>query len=90
MKRFLKLLVCLISFQAFSVQALTEEVAWKNVRDRSGIQVFNRSIEGSDFKEFMAQTTIDANLSTIIAVFDDTPSGLSGSKMLMKCTLKKE
>lgn len=58
------------------MQAIAEETAWKNVRDRNGIQVYNRSIAGSDFKEFMAQTTIDANLSTIIAVFDDTPAGI--------------
>ncbi|PSU35929.1 START domain-containing protein [Photobacterium lutimaris] len=76
MKKVLFLLLALVSVQAISAQAFAQEAPWKNVRDRNGIQVYNRSIEGSDFKEFMAQTTINANLSTIIAVFADTPSGI--------------
>ncbi|MGR5143359.1 START domain-containing protein [Photobacterium sp. DNB23_23_1] len=75
MKKILMSLVTLMCFQGVSSQAFAQE-PWKNVRDRKDIQVYNRAIEGSDFKEFMAQTTINANLSTIIAVFNDTNAGI--------------
>lgn len=76
MKQVLFSLLALVSVHAFSAQAIAQEALWKNVRDRNDIQVYNRSIKGSDFKEFMAQTTLDAKLSTIIAVFNDTHAGV--------------
>ncbi|MGF1683856.1 START domain-containing protein [Photobacterium minamisatsumaniensis] len=76
MNKILFSLITLFSFQGVSAQAFTQEAPWKNVRDRNDIQVYNRSIEGSDFKEFMAQTTVNADLSTIIAVFEDTKAGI--------------
>ncbi|MGR5062944.1 START domain-containing protein [Photobacterium sp. DNB22_13_2] len=75
MKKILMSLITLMCFQGISSHAFAQE-PWKNVRDRKDIQVYNRAIEGSDFKEFMAQTTVNASLSTIIAVFNDTVSGI--------------
>ena len=76
MNKLLTTFITVLSLVGLNGQSMANESDWNNVRDRNGIQVYNRSIEGSDFKEFMAQTTIDASLSTIISVFDDTPAGI--------------
>lgn len=44
---------------------------WKLERNRDGIKVYTRRVEGISFKEYKGVIRLDASLSTIIAVFDD-------------------
>lgn len=49
--------------------SLAEE--WKLERDRDGVTVHTRRVEGIAFKEYKGATRVDARLSTLIAVFND-------------------
>ncbi|OED74348.1 hypothetical protein A143_14725 [Vibrio splendidus ZS-139] len=69
-----KILTFIIIVTSFSALASNAN-EWKLVRDKKGIEVYNRKIEGNDFKEFRAETDIQANLTSIIALFTDTSVG---------------
>lgn len=44
---------------------------WKPARDRDGIQVFTRKVDGLAFKQFKGVATIDAPVASLLAVFED-------------------
>lgn len=44
---------------------------WELARDRDGIKVYTRHVEGIAFKQYKGVVTINARLSTLIAVFED-------------------
>lgn len=69
-----KILTFIIIVTSFSTLASNTN-EWKLVRDKKGIEVYNRKIEGNDFKEFRAEADIQANLTSIIALFTDTSVG---------------
>ncbi|WP_210448663.1 START domain-containing protein [Vibrio crassostreae] len=69
-----KILTFVMIATSFSVLA-SDTNEWKLVRDKQGIEVYNRKIEGNDFKEFRAEADIQANLTSIIALFTDTSVG---------------
>ncbi|CAK1849238.1 START domain-containing protein [Vibrio crassostreae] len=69
-----KILTFIMIATSFSVLA-SDANEWKLVRDKKGIEVYNRKIEGNDFKEFRAEADIQANLTSIIALFTDTSVG---------------
>ncbi|UTT86401.1 START domain-containing protein [Vibrio pelagius] len=69
-----KILTFIIIATSFSVLA-SDANDWKLVHDKKGIKVYNRKIEGNDFKEFRAEADIQANLTSIIALFSDTSVG---------------
>ncbi|MCC4772414.1 START domain-containing protein [Vibrio cyclitrophicus] len=69
-----KILTFIMVATSFSVLA-SDGNEWKLVRDKKGIEVYNRKIEGNDFKEFRAEADIKANLTSIIALFTDTSVG---------------
>ncbi|MFI3275231.1 START domain-containing protein [Vibrio sp.] len=69
-----KILTFIMIATSFSVSASNAN-EWKLVRDKKGIEVYNRKIEGNDFKEFRAEADIQANLTSIIALFTDTSVG---------------
>lgn len=52
-----------------------EENQWKQVRDRNGIKIYNRRIEGIDFKEFMGEVKIKADIDLIMEIFNDVELG---------------
>ncbi|MEZ9632434.1 START domain-containing protein [Vibrio cyclitrophicus] len=69
-----KILTFIMVATSFSVLA-SDGNEWKLVRNKQGIEVYNRKIEGNDFKEFRAEADIKANLTSIIALFTDTSVG---------------
>ena len=69
-----KILTFVMIATSFSVLASNAN-EWKLVRNKKGIEVYNRKIEGNDFKEFRAEADIQANLTSIIALFTDTSVG---------------
>ena len=69
-----KILTFILVATSFSVLA-SDGNEWKLVRNKQGIEVYNRKVEGNDFKEFRAEADIQANLTSIIALFTDTSVG---------------
>jgi hypothetical protein len=45
---------------------------WELVKDKEGIQVFTRSVAGSEYKAFRGVAVIDAELNQLMALLDDT------------------
>ncbi|MDR9827600.1 START domain-containing protein [Vibrio sp. FNV 38] len=68
--RLITALVLMVSFSSLAI-----ENNWKEVKDKKGVKVYNQSIEGSSFKAFRAEMTIEANLTTLIAAFNDVEVG---------------
>jgi hypothetical protein len=52
----------------------SETEGWKLRKNRNGIQVFVRSVPGSGFKEFMATAELDAGITSVIRLMEDTDS----------------
>ncbi len=56
-----------------SVTANAEtEAGWTLERDENNVRVYTRSLEGSSFKAFRGETTIDVELNRALALMDDT------------------
>ncbi|CAM4435642.1 START domain-containing protein [Vibrio agarivorans] len=70
-----KLIVALFMFCSLGASAMQNN--WHEVKDKKGVKVYNQSIEGSSFKAFRAEMTVDANLTTLIAAFNDVEAGTS-------------
>ena len=54
--------------------AFTQQEPWKKIRDKEGIEVFNRSGENSDFKEFRSHAIVEGDLDAFLAVLYDVKS----------------
>lgn len=61
-------LCCIIGFSPVLSQS------WKSEKNKNGIQVYTRSVEGSSLKEFMGKTTINASPEQIVALIKNVPS----------------
>ena len=49
-----------------------EETAWELRRDRDGIQVFTRAVEGSPYDAVMATTVVqNVRLASLVALIED-------------------
>lgn len=65
-----------------------ETEGWKLRRNKSGIQVYVRTVPGSDLKEFMAVAGLNASMASVIKLMEDTDSyplwfpGIRESKVL--------
>lgn len=64
-----KTILMIISLSLITSSLLADE--WKLRKDKNGIKVFTRDVEGSKFKEFKAIVEIKTSMSTILSVFDD-------------------
>ncbi|MFA0381011.1 START domain-containing protein [Vibrio sp. 10N.222.54.A3] len=71
MNKIITLLLLACSVSVFA----SDTDGWSLARDKKGIEVYNRKIEGSHFKEFRAEGDINASLTSIIALFIDTSVG---------------
>lgn len=59
----------LMVFLAATTTASAEE--WKLERDRDDIKVYTQKVKGQAFKKYKGILTLDASLSTIVAVLED-------------------
>jgi hypothetical protein len=48
---------------------------WKLERDRDGVKVYTRRVQGVAFKEYKGVVVLDASLSSLIALFNDLEVG---------------
>lgn len=61
------LLLC-ISFFPFQI------FAWDLAKEKNGVTVHTRNVEGSELKEFRGKTKVKASLNSILALLEDNPS----------------
>ena len=45
---------------------------WELEKDKDGIQVYTRAVDGSDYKAFRGEAIINAELNQVMALLDDT------------------
>ncbi|MBC7922591.1 MAG: START domain-containing protein [Ferruginibacter sp.] len=60
----------LLLFSSFQVPT----GSWKLVKDKNGVKVYTRKVEGSALKEFKAVTTVAAPLNSLVALLKDFES----------------
>lgn len=68
MKYFALLLACALQFSAFTLFASEN---WDLKKDRDGIQIYTRKVEGSPFKQVRGVMRINARLSSLVALIRD-------------------
>ena len=69
-----KIQILLISFLTLSSMESVSQTSWKIDKDKNGIQVFTRIVEGSDFKSFKAVTHLNASATEIITILKNVDS----------------
>ena len=62
----------------FTTGAMAQQGGWNKIRDKGGIEVFNRTNENSSFKEFRSKMVIEGKLNTFLAVLYDVKAFLHG------------
>ncbi|EQA46958.1 polyketide cyclase/dehydrase [Leptospira broomii serovar Hurstbridge str. 5399] len=62
------ILLLFISFFPFQV------FAWDLAKEKNGVTVHTRNVEGSELKEFRGKTKVKASLNSVLALLDDNPS----------------
>ncbi len=55
----------------FTTNLSATEPAWKLEKDKEGIKIYNRAIEGSKLKEYKGETIVNASVSQLVALFKD-------------------
>ncbi len=63
------LLLCLACTTAHA-----RDADWELAKDKQGIQVYTRSVEGSPIKAFRGEIEVDASLNSVLGVLDDAPA----------------
>ncbi|HNW51432.1 MAG TPA: START domain-containing protein [Prolixibacteraceae bacterium] len=48
-----------------------DQKEWKFIHTKEGVSIYNREVKGSNLKEFKGEVTVNASLSTIMAVVTD-------------------
>lgn len=74
MRRYVCLMFLCIFLTAPYAFAGPLEEGWKNAKQGEGITVYTKPVPGSDFKEFMGITDVDAPMEVLLALFKDIPS----------------
>lgn len=64
--------LCLLLWLA-GTTAHAAETDWELVKDKQGIQVYTRNVEGSPIKAFRGEIEIDTDLNRVLGVLDDAP-----------------
>lgn len=74
--RILNVSLCLLGLCVAAVASSNELSAekdhWVLKRDRHGIQIYTRSVEGSPYKAVKGVTSVNATLSSLVALISDT------------------
>ena len=84
--------ILLVSARLISADAAGE---FQVEKDKNGVKVFTRKIEGSALKEFKGVTTIKTSLMSLVALMDDTDAypqwlyNVTTAKLVNKINLKE-
>jgi hypothetical protein len=68
----LNTLSVLISLLFIFLPAGGADNQWSRVKNSNGIEIYTRPVPGSSIKEFRAATVVQASLSSVLAMLDDT------------------
>jgi hypothetical protein len=74
MKRTAVLVIALMAVLSPVRGQPSADEGWKLKKDRNGIQVYVRTVPGSGFKEFMATAELQAGMTSVMRVMEDTDS----------------
>jgi len=74
-KKFQMKLILTLAVLLLLYSSAHSEHNWEQVNDSHGIKVFNRPVDGSEIKEFMAEAVIDAPIAVIFEVMIDVDAG---------------
>lgn len=64
-------LLTLILLCGFVSAGTVNNEDWRLEKDRQGIQIYTRAVEGSGFREIRGSVTIDGRLSSVVALLQD-------------------
>jgi hypothetical protein len=53
---------------------MSEAVDWTLVKEKKGITVYTREVEGSDFLEFRGEAVVEGSVDAVVAILYDTPN----------------
>ncbi|MEN8146623.1 MAG: START domain-containing protein [Campylobacterota bacterium] len=56
----------------FTLFILCEADEWSLVKEKNGVTVHTREVNGSDFLEFRGETVVEASVGTLVAILYDT------------------
>ena len=73
MKKIITAMVALLFCGVISVGSVNAEGGWSKIKDSSGIKLYERSVPGTDLKEYMAVTTFDDKMEVIGEALRDVP-----------------
>ncbi len=62
---------------AFAGAGYAEPSEWREEKNKAGIAVYTRAVDGSAVREFRGETVIDAEINQLMAVLDDTAAFVS-------------
>jgi hypothetical protein len=74
---FLRIVITIIIMVIIPYFVLAGETNWKLEKNKNGVMVYTRSINGSSYKEFKAVTTVKSSLAGVVAIFSAVP-GFTG------------
>lgn len=81
--KIIKISAALFSLLFLLIPVHGQEQNWERVKNSSGIEIFIRPVPGSAIKEFRAVTVVQGNLSSVLAMLDDT---VSYPRWMYRCT----
>lgn len=73
MKKHIVKAVMFIFCSFFLAGPVNADSGWTKIKDSSGIKLYERSVPGTDLKEYLAVTTIDAKMEVIGEALRDVP-----------------
>ena len=58
----------------FALFMLVEADEWSLVKEKEGVTVYTREINGSDFLEFRGETVVEGSVEALVSILYDTPN----------------
>ena len=83
-------LLLLALFAGESASAEKEKTPWELVRNKKGIKVYTRKVEGIDFKEFKGVTVVETSLASLVALITDVEATPTWMANCSRCELLKQ
>jgi hypothetical protein len=69
-----KIISVIFIFASLAINVFAQEPEWNLEKEKDGIKVYTRQLEGRKIKEFKAETTINANIDVLEAILRDVPN----------------
>lgn len=73
MKRIIIAVMAIMFFSPVMAGVVDAVTGWTKIKDNGGIKLYERSVPGSDLREYMAVTTFDARMEVIGEALRDVP-----------------